>query len=271
MIAMTASEWTAHTRDVPPSERRGDVATIDCKGVYYRAVNDAVRAALEAGASTVRLLNVNGQRYIGTGLHGEDVRIEVNGTPGQALAMFMDGPTVEVFGNGQDGVGNTMNSGQVIVHGGVGDVLGYGMRRGRIFVEGDVGYRAGIHMKANEGQGPVIVCGGKARDFFGEYMAGGLLVLLGMCSRVDGPIVGDHVGVGMHGGEIYVRGAVDDWCCGVEVSVNPATEAEATALRPVLADYCVTVGLSVDEVLSAPFTRIAPTGSRPYARLYTYL
>ena len=206
--------------DTPPSVRAGDVATIDCKGVYYRAVNDAVRAAIEAGATTVRLSNVNGQRYIGTGLHGEGVRIEVDGTPGQALAMFMDGPTVEVVGNAQDGVGNTMNSGQVIVHGSVGDVLGYGMRRGRIFVEGDAGYRAGIHMKADEGLAPVIVCGGKARDFFGEYMAGGLLVLLGMHSAADGPIVGGHVGAGMHGGEIFIRGAVDDWACGTEVSVS---------------------------------------------------
>ena len=56
-------------------------------------------------------MNVNGQRYIGTGLRGEGLRIEVHGTPGQAVAMFMDGPTVEVFGNAQDGVGNTMNAG----------------------------------------------------------------------------------------------------------------------------------------------------------------
>ena len=63
-------------------------------------------------------------------------------------------------------------------------------------------------MKAYEGTGPAVVCGGKARDFFGEYMAGGLLVLLGMSSRVDGPIVGGHLGAGMHGGEIYVRGEV---------------------------------------------------------------
>jgi glutamate synthase domain-containing protein 3 len=272
MIAMTpASLWTGHTREVPASDRSGDVSTIDCKGVYYRAVNDAVRAALEDGATTIRLVNVNGQRYIGTGLSGGAIRIEVHGTPGQALAMFMDGPTVEVFGNAQDGVGNTMNSGRVTVHGSVGDVLGYGMRRGQVFVEGDAGYRAGIHMKAHEGQGPVIVCGGKARDFFGEYMAGGLLVLLGMRSRVDGPIVGSHVGAGMHGGEIYVRGTVDEWCCGKEVDVSPATEAETTALRPVLGEYCATFQLSVDEVLAAPFTRIAPTGSRPYARLYTYL
>jgi glutamate synthase domain-containing protein 3 len=269
--ATTAATRFSQSVDTPPSVRAGEVATIDCKGVYYRAVNDAVRAAIEAGATTVRLSNVNGQRYIGTGLHGDGVRIEVDGTPGQALAMFMDGPTVEVVGNAQDGVGNTMNSGQVIVHGSVGDVLGYGMRRGRIFVQGDAGYRAGIHMKADEGLAPVIICGGKARDFFGEYMAGGLLVLLGMHSAADGPIVGGHVGAGMHGGEIFIRGAVDDWACGTEVSVSPATEAEKAGLRPVLADYCRTFGMSLDEVLSAPFTRIAPTGSRPYARLYTYL
>ncbi len=269
--ATTAATRFSQSMDTPPSVRAGHVATIDCKGIYYRAVNDAVRAAIEAGATTVRLTNVNGQRYIGTGLRGEGVRIEADGTPGQALAMFMDGPTVEVLGNAQDGVGNTMNSGQVIVHGSVGDVLGYGMRRGRIFVNGDAGYRAGIHMKADEGAAPVIVCGGKARDFFGEYMAGGLLVLLGMHSAADGPIVGGHVGAGMHGGEIFIRGAVEEWACGTEVSVYPATDAEKAGLRPVLADYCRTFGMSLDEVLSAAFTRIAPTGSRPYARLYTYL
>jgi glutamate synthase domain-containing protein 3 len=120
--------WTA-----PASAWRRSTA-----GRSLPAVNDG-RAAL--GRAATISLAVNGQRYIGTGLHGDHIRIEVHGTPGQALAMFMDGPTVEVYGNAQDGVGNTMNSGQVIVHGGVGDVLGYGMRRGRIFVEGDADSR----------------------------------------------------------------------------------------------------------------------------------
>ena len=186
--------------------------------------------------------------------------------------MFMDGPTVEVFGNAQDGVGNTMNSGKVIVHGGVGDVLGYGMRRGGIFVEGDVGYRAGIHMKADEGLAPVIVCGGKARDFFGEYMAGGLLVLLGM--RLDVSTAPSSAGTSAPACTAARSSSVaqvDDWCCGSEVSKDLASDAEKAGLRPVLADYCRTFALDLDEVLSAPFTRIAPTGSRPYARLYTYL
>jgi glutamate synthase domain-containing protein 3 len=260
-----------HRRAVPQSERVGDVTTIDCQGVYYRYVNEAVRAALEGGAATVRLLNVNGQRYIGTGVKGEGRRIEVCGTPGQAVAMFMDGPTVEIYGNAQDGVGNTMNSGEVIVHGSVGDVLGYGMRRGRIFVEGDAGYRAGIHMKASDGRRPVIVCGGKARDFFGEYMAGGLLVLLGMSSRLAGPIVGAHLAAGMHGGEIYVRGEIEPWQCGAEVRCATATDEEMAALAHVLSDYCDTFGTDLREVLAAPFTRITPAGSRPYAGLYTYL
>jgi glutamate synthase domain-containing protein 3 len=255
---------------VESARRTDDAVTIECRGVHYKDVNEAVRAAVAEGAVTVRLLNVNGQRYIGTGIKGE-VRIEVHGTPGQAVAMFMDGPTVEVFGNAQDGVGNTMNAGEVIVHGSAGDVLGYGMRRGRLLVQGDVGYRAGIHMKAHAGARPVIVCGGKARDFLGEYMAGGLLVMLGMRSGLEGPIVGNHVGAGMHGGEIYVRGRLEPWQCGEEVRVLPASEAEIAALGAVLADYCRAFGLDLCEVLGAPFTRVVPTGSRPYATMYTYL
>jgi len=77
-------------------------------------------------------------------------------------------------------------------------VLGYGMRGGKVFIKGDVGYRVGIHMKAYENLVPIMVCGGKSRDFFGEYMAGGLLVLLGMNSQFDGPLVGGYVGTGMH-------------------------------------------------------------------------
>ena len=259
---------------IPMAERivrDGDVATIDCRGAHYRDMNEAVRAAASEGARTVRLLNVNGQRYIGTGMRDTGVRIEVHGTPGQAVAMFMDGPQIEIYGNAQDGVGNTMNSGEVTVHGNAGDVLGYGMRRGRIFVEGDVGYRAGIHMKADDGDRPVIVCGGKARDYFGEYMAGGLLVLLGMHSCLEGPIVGGHVGAGMHGGEIYVRGQVEQWQHGPEVRVTPASHEELAAFAPILADYSRVFGIDHAEILAEPFTRIVPTGHRPYAGLYAYL
>ncbi len=247
------------------------VAVIDCQSVYYKNVNEAVRRAFADGIKTVRLHHVNGQRYIGTGIKGKDLKIEVHGTPGQDMAMLMDGPTLEVFGNAQDGVGNTMNAGTVIVHGSAGDVLGYGMRGGRVFIQGDVGYRVGIHMKAFEDLRPIMVCGGKARDFFGEYMAGGLLVLLGMGSSLEGPLVGGYVGTGMHGGEIYLRGEVESWQVGKECGIFTATDEEMAVLKPILADYCAALGLDLDEVLAEKFTRLVPISHRPYGRMYTYL
>src|SRR5450756_2861107 len=67
-----------HLRTAPPVTSSGDVATVDCRGIYYTYVNDAVRRVFDEGAHTVRLDNVNGQRYIGTGLSGEGRRIEVH-------------------------------------------------------------------------------------------------------------------------------------------------------------------------------------------------
>jgi len=249
----------------------GDVATIDCQSIYYKYVNEATRRCFADGAKTVRLINVNGQRYIGTGIKGNDLRIEVHGTPGQDMAMFMDGPTLEVFGNAQDGVGNTMNAGTVYVHGSAGDVLGYGMRGGRVFIKGDVGYRVGIHMKAYEDLRPIMVCGGKARDFFGEYMAGGLLILLGMNSRLEGPLVGGYLGTGMHGGEIYLRGEVEPWQVGKECGIFTASDEEMAALKPVLTEYCERFDTDLAEVMSVPFTKLVPISHRPYGKLYTYL
>ncbi|MCL2504058.1 MAG: hypothetical protein FWE94_05605 [Coriobacteriia bacterium] len=269
--ATTKNPIEGHYERGPSVIADSDVTTVECQKIYYRQVNEAVRAAFGAGAKSVRLVGVNGQRYIGTGIKGKDLRIEVHGTPGQDLAMLMDGPTLEVFGNAQDGVGNTMNAGTVIIHGNAGDVLGYGMRGGRVFIKGDVGYRVGIHMKAYEDLRPIMICGGKARDFFGEYMAGGLLVLLGMESALDGPLVGGYLGTGMHGGEIYLRGEVEPWQVGKECGIFAATDEEMAALRPLLAEYCEAVGFDLEAVLAKGFTRLVPISHRPYGKLYTYL
>jgi len=43
-------------------------------------------------------------------------------------------------------------------------------------------------------------------DYLGEYMAGGVIVVLGM--NVKGVPVGSFVGTGMVGGRIYIRGKV---------------------------------------------------------------
>jgi glutamate synthase domain-containing protein 3 len=264
-----AGVMEGYRHEAPAVERSGDAVVIDALGVYYQQLNDAVRDEIAAGAQSIRIANVNGQRYIGAGLRATGVRIGVEGCAGNDAAMFMDGPEVEIFGNAQDGVGNTMSSGRVVVHGDAGDVLGYGMRGGRVLVKGDVGYRVGIHMKAYEKHVPEVVCGGKARDFFGEYMAGGILVLLGVHTQFpEQPLVGGFTGAGMHGGVIYLRGSVEPWQCGAEVGITEATDADLAILRPLVEDYASSFGTDAEEIMAGPFLKLAPRSHRPYGKLY---
>ena len=112
--------------------------------------------------------------------------IDIHGVPGNALGAYLDGAHINVYGNAQDAVGDTMNDGCITIHGSSGDATGYGMRGGSILIEGDVGYRAGIHMKAYRDKQPVMVIGGRAGSFLGEYQAGGCIVVLGLNSEGEG-------------------------------------------------------------------------------------
>ena len=51
----------------------------------------------------------------------------------------------------------------------------------------------------------------------------------------------------------------------------PMSDWEIAALAYVLDDYCRVFGLDARAVLAEPFTRVVPSGSRPYAGLYAYL
>ncbi len=252
-----------------PVTRDGVTARIDARGIYYKTLNEQIREQVAAGVSTVVLDNVNGQRYIGAGISADHLTIMVNGVPGNDLAAFMDGPTVVVDENAQDGIANTMNRGLVVVRGDAGDVVGYGMRGGRVYVRGDVGYRVGIHMKAFGQQHPVVVIGGRARDFFGEYMAGGEMILLGLGDSSE-PLVGSYVGTGMHGGVIYVRGAVEGHQLGKEVSVVEPSPEDMARIEELVTDFCRAHAFAAAEVLARPFGKIAPFTHRPYGKLYAY-
>lgn len=263
-------------------EHEGDASSviIECASIYYRQVNEAIRTAIDNGATTIRLRGVNGQRYIGDGITDKNVTIYVEGVAGQDLAMFMGGAHVVVEASAQDGVGNTMDSGSVAIHGSAGDVVGYGMRGGSVFVRGDVGYRVGIHMKEFKTHKPLIVAGGCARDFFGEYMAGGEIILLGLTSTgalAEEDIVGNYIGTGMHGGVIYVRGAIEQQQCGKEVGIFEADDKDLAALSQHIKAYAETFasdfGTTADELtellISQTWSKLVPVSSRPYGNLYT--
>lgn len=241
---------------------------IDAQGLYYKDLNLKVRDAVAAGATEIELVNVNGQYFIGDGIN-KPVTIKINGVPGNDLGAFMNGATIVVNENAQDNIGNTMNAGKVIVHGHAGDVLGYGMRGGRLHIRKDVGYRVGIHMKSYCDNKPVLIAGGKAGDFFGEYMAGGVLILLAMFS--DNPEKAKHgylFGTGMHGGTIYVRGGVDESRLAKEVGVFELDADDKAELETHLKGYCDDFGIKLADVLAEPFVKILPKSKRPYGNMY---
>jgi glutamate synthase domain-containing protein 3 len=142
--------------------------------------------------------------------------------------MFMNGPTIIVHGNADHAPGNTMDDGKIVIHGSGGDVTGHSMRGGRVFVRDDVGYRSGIHMKEYKEKFPVLVIGGTAKDFLGEYMAGGILIVLNIDNEGNdlGEIKGKMIGTGIHGGSIYIRGKVDKSQLGVAADIKEFTEED---------------------------------------------
>ncbi len=242
--------------------------SIDAAGVYYKQLNDMVRCALKEGAQTIEICNIRGQRYIGGAIEG-DVTFLLHGVPGQDLGVFMRGPQIRVEGNAQDGVGNTMDEGFISINGMAGDVLGYAMRGGRIFVRSDVGYRVGIHMKAYGDKFPVIVAGGKAGDFLGEYMAGGAVILLGMeTSKPQAPITGRSLGTGMHGGVIYIRGFVPEHQLGPGLCCKPLTDEDVAFIQAHIQDFADEFGLDMDKIMGAEFVKVAPFSHRPYGNMY---
>lgn len=230
----------------------------------FRALNEKVRACTDKEAI---IKGCMGQRYIATG--ASDKKIIVYGTPGNALGAYLNGGEVIVRGNAQDAVGDTMNGGVIVVYGNSGDATGYAMRGGKIYILGNTGYRAGIHMKAYMDLKPIIVVGGRAGSFLGEYQAGGVIAVLGQ--NDDGlPIINNFCGTGMHGGKIYLRcknlphKISPQVCCRV---IKGSLDAE---LSDIIVDYCSYFeSMSAEKLLNAEFCLLTSGDENQYKRMYT--
>ena len=242
---------------------------IDAAGVYYRELNAGLKETARQGTRKIELRNVYGQRYIGTGLN-RAVDIEIFGTPGNDLGAFMDGPRIIVHGNAQDGCGNTMNSGEIVVHGRAGDITGLSARGGKIFVRDDAGYRAGIHMKEYQDKKPVLVIGGTAQDFLGEYMAGGILILLGLGLAEGQRHQARFIGTGMHAGAIYLRGDIAQSQLGKEVGMTEVSEQDRPTLERYVGEFAAHFSYQLDEIMGKKFVKLSPRWLRPYGTLYAY-
>ena len=234
---------------------------ISAEGLNHRDINETIRNS-HGDCTVIRCL---GERFIAAGMSSRHIAIE--GVPGNALGAYLNGGSITVKGNAQDAVGDTMNDGEIVIHGSIGDAAGYAMRGGSIYVKGNAGYRAGIHMKAYREKIPVMVIGGCAGSFLGEYQAGGVIVVLGLG---DGkyPIVGNFPCTGMHGGKMYLRSD----CKGIkfpgQVTAKAASAEDLEEIRKYVAEYCRLFGGSADEIMSSPFTAVTPDSKNPYRQMY---
>lgn len=234
---------------------------LDAKDLEYTELNDAVRRC----GGEYRIINCLGQRFIGAGLTG--TQITIDGIPGNALGAYLNGGEIIVHGNAQDAVGDTMNDGRIVIHGSIGDAAGYAMRGGKIFVKGNAGYRAGIHMKQYKDKIPVLIIGGRAGSFLGEYQAGGVIVVLGL--HTDGKkIVHNFPCTGMHGGKLFLRGKCDDIIFPDQVTARAAAPAELDEIQEYIAEFCKVFGYGIKEIMDSPFTVVTPDSKNPYKQMY---
>ena len=220
---------------------------LDAREEYPQGLNAAIRTAARRGP--VEVYGVCGQRYLGAGL--EEGQVGITGTPGNALGAYLCGGRLFVHGNAQDAVGDTMDG-------------------GRIAVDGMVGYRAGVHMKAYGTKQPVLVIGGQAGSFLGEYQAGGTIVVLNLGTENSAP-AGRFCGMGMYGGKIYLRGKVLVPDLSDRLVCRPATQQDMDAVAPALQAFCGLFGLQQASLYASPFHVLQPNGANPYRQLYTPL
>ena len=234
---------------------------LNVKGLDYKTLNEALRQ----NSGDITIENCCGQRFIATGM--TDKNITINGVPGNALGAYLNGSTIIVNANAQDAVGDTMNEGQIFIHGNIGDAAGYAMRGGKIYVKGNAGYRAGIHMKAYKDKIPVMVIGGTAGSFLGEYQAGGIIIVLGLCSE-GRRIVGNFPCTGMHGGKMFLRGECKDIIFPSQVTAKAATETDVQEIKKYISEYCDFFGYDENEILNSHFTVVTPDSKNPYRQMY---
>lgn len=202
---------------------------INAEGLSYRELNEEILRRALSGDRVIRVINVRGHRFIGVNLprHGiRDVRVEIYGTPGNSLANLNNGVEFVVYGNAQDDVADTMHGGRVVIHGDARDILAQALQGGEVFVRGNAGNRAGIQMREYRDRRPYLIIGGRVDDYLGEYMAGGVIMVLGIDSlnKCNIQLVGKHVGSGMVGGRIYIRGRVPENKVGLTVSYSELRE-----------------------------------------------
>ena len=182
--------------------------------------------------------------YGDSGLKSDTIKIELNGTAGQAFGAFLiNGITMKLNGVANDYIGKGMHGGKIVItpkhQGGAfsagGNTCLYGATGGKVYIAGSVGERFAVR-----NSGAVTVVEG-AGDNACEYMTGGIVVILGK--------TGINFGAGMTGGLAFVYDCNHDFIENINQELVEAVRIDTDDgdearhfLKKLLKDYLVETG-----------------------------
>jgi glutamate synthase domain-containing protein 3 len=105
----------------------------------------------------------------------------------------------------------------------------------------------------------------------GEYLAGGLIVVLGI--GADGVPVGDFTGTGMHGGKIFIRTNHElappfTAPLPAQVIAEKAGGDDMKEIAPYIGEFCEYFGMDARQLMKDQFYVLRPNAKNPYKQLY---
>ncbi len=196
---------------------------IDAVNIEYNKLDSEI---IKSRDDSVYINNVAGHRYIGITFPEKRRNVTLYGNAGNCLMNLNENNSVTVRGNVADDCCDSMSGGILKIFGDSGDVLGQALSGGQIYIDGNVGNRSCIQMREYGSSIPIVVVNGKFDDYLGEYMAGGIILVLSNSRRN----FGKYIGSGMLGGRIFIRGRVKSQNIGVQPS-NPIKAGMLKSLK----------------------------------------
>lgn len=161
-----------------------------------------------------------GQHDIGGSVWAKKGKLTFHITnPGQRVgAMGMEGTKIVVDGSAPADIGWLNSGAKIVVKGDAGDTAAHCAAGGKIYVSGRVGTRSGALMKHDpKFEQPEFWVLKNTGSFSFEFMGGGIAVICGYESEDLSSVLGNRSCVGMVGGTVYVRGAVEGLSDSVEI------------------------------------------------------
>jgi glutamate synthase domain-containing protein 3 len=189
-------------------------------GKSVRALNQWLHhdAPRDAGESTVRILNPDGQHHIAAGLNAP-LHVAIVGHAGYFVAGMNQLAEVTVEGNVGWSVAENMMSGTVRVKGCASECAGASGHGGLLVIEGDASSRCGISLKGLD-----IVVGGSVGHMSAFMAQAGTLVVCGDAAH--------GLGDSLYEAVIYVRGTMHG--LGTDAREEPLTPADVEKLSSLL-------------------------------------